>query len=171
MQNIIYTHSIGEATRIIQLVNRMKWLKKDSSDNEQISIAESQPEPEQSSKHAGNNSSVPEPETIEQPVVKTQESSAENDDTTEIETPNEDYGQETPTMKGRESQQNRKHRKEGTPESDEVNEEFLACTELEDICHSHGNILSGFVCQVILWLGAVNREWVHTIWWFRLVLS
>ncbi|MBU4144517.1 MAG: carboxypeptidase regulatory-like domain-containing protein [Candidatus Thermoplasmatota archaeon] len=47
----------------------MKWLKKNSSDNEQISIVESQPEPEHISEQAPQEIYAPAPETLEQPVI------------------------------------------------------------------------------------------------------
>jgi dolichyl-diphosphooligosaccharide--protein glycosyltransferase len=77
----------------------MKWLKKDSSDNEQISNAESQPEPEQPSGHAANANSAPEPVTLEQPVVETVQTSPETADVFETEETAENFGQETQISK------------------------------------------------------------------------
>jgi dolichyl-diphosphooligosaccharide--protein glycosyltransferase len=69
MQNNIYNHSIVVATQIVELVNRMKWLKKNSSDNEQITKEESQPEPGQEIVETPEEIYAPEPETLEQPVT------------------------------------------------------------------------------------------------------
>ncbi len=75
----------------------MKWLKKDSSHNEQISTAESKPEPEQYSGHAAK--SAPKPETLEQPVGNTVQASQTEPDDLEILPPEEDHGQESKLSK------------------------------------------------------------------------
>jgi len=74
----------------------MKWLKKDRSDNEQISTGESKSEPEQISERAEQDASMP--VTLEQPVAKTvQTSDTEIDDLELI--PPEDEGQEYKPVK------------------------------------------------------------------------
>lgn len=67
MQINIYDHIIGEATQLVKLVSRMKWLKKGSSPNEQTTTAESQPEPGQAGEHAAEQAMPTGPETLEQP--------------------------------------------------------------------------------------------------------
>jgi asparagine N-glycosylation enzyme membrane subunit Stt3 len=80
VQNNIYTHSIGWTTQLVHLVNRMKWLKKNSSNNEQISIAESQPEPEHPSVDNPDEKYAPELETLEQPEIEPIQTSSKPDE-------------------------------------------------------------------------------------------
>lgn len=66
------------ATQLVQLVTRMKWLKQNSSDNEQISTAESQPEPEHVLGKIPEEEYAPAPDTHEQLEVESTQKSGLN---------------------------------------------------------------------------------------------
>ena len=76
-------------TQIIQLVNRMKWLKKDSSEDDQTTNAESHPESEQPIEQVEVDNSNP--EALEQPDMMPEPVSPdeETEDVPEEEQPEE----------------------------------------------------------------------------------